>query len=219
MKLSPELTREQLRLLTDAELRRRMLAATPLNLPFMALTALLYMFMPGALLGAMAGGLSVLVLAAVAAWLWLWGTPASLDSFLWFWLTWSGVSWLVAAVLSCVSGVQEYGRRRVYLAATECYSAELKPGGNLILTAEEAQEREVVVQVPEQGVYVLVCRVDDCEATVWLDADRRACMEEMEQVPGLRTELRQAFRLEAGYHVLRIKAVFPKPHSLLVMLR
>ena len=219
MKLHPHLTREQLQQLVDKERLHRLLASTPLNLPAVALYALLYMFMPAALLGPFAGLLGTLVLAAVAAWLWLWGTPDALDSFLWFWLAWGALSWFISIIHSCVSGVLEYRLHCRYLTAVNLYAADLKPGMDMELAGAEVQNQELTVQVPQRGVYVLVCRVDECASSVSMQADERACLVEVEQVPGLRTELRMAFRLEPGYHQLRFSCYCPEGLPIRVLLR
>ena len=83
----------------------------------------------------------------------------------------------------------------------------------------DAETHEVVVQVAQRGVYVLMCRVEDSEASVQWQADERACLTEMECVPGLRSELRMAFRLEAGYHRLAVRGYCTVASRMLVMLR
>ena len=87
------------------------------------------------------------------------------------------------------------------------------------MSVDKEVDRELVVQVPQRGVYVLVCRVDDCEGTVLPHADERACLVEKDEVPGLRTELRMAFRLEAGYHRLAVRGYCTVAARMLVMLR
>lgn len=205
MNLKPDLTRKQLQQLLDKELLRQLLACTPLNLPRVFLFALLYTLMPGAVLGPTLGLLGTVVLAAVAAYLWLWSTPAALDSFLVFWLLWSCCSFVLSWCIQLAGGVLQFVRKRRYLAPAEATTADLKPGEAIDLPWTDAEAHEVVVQVAQRGVYVLMCRVEDSEASVQWQADERACLTEMECVPGLRSELRMAFRLEAGYHRLAWK--------------
>lgn len=90
-----------------------LLACTPLNLPRVFLYALYFTLMPVAVLGPAAGVAGTAVLAGVAAYLWLWGTPAALDSFLWFWLVWSLVDWVFYLLFRLVLGIWEYRRARV----------------------------------------------------------------------------------------------------------
>lgn len=204
MKLKPDLTRDQLQQLTDRELLCQLLASTPLNLPRVFLFALLNLLMPCAVLGSTLGLLGTVGMAAVLAYLWLWGTPEAMNAFLGFWLLWSCLALVLALLLQLVSGVRRYVRGRRYLAAEDAFSAELKPGTCLELPVGEEVDLEWVVQVPQRGVYVLVCRVDDYEGAALLHGDDRACLVEKDEVPGLRTELRMAFRLETGYHRLGV---------------
>ena len=206
MKLSPELTRDQLKQLTDKELLCQLLAETPLNLPRVFLLALLYTLMPCAVLGARLGVLGTALMAAVAAYLWLWGTPAELDSFLVFWLIWSCVDWCLTRLVQLVAGIRRYVRVVRFIPAGEDAEPDMQPGGHMELPAAEVHEQEIVVKVPESGVYVLLCRVDDSPAPVTMQADSRACLVEHDEVPGLRTELRAAFRLSAGCHRLRVSS-------------
>ena len=219
MKLKPDLTRKQLQQLTDRELLCHLLASTPLNLPLVFLSALLYMLMPCAVLGSSLGLLGTVGMAAVLAYLWLWGTPEAMNVFLGFWMLWSCLALVLALLLQLVGGVRRYVRGRRYLAAEEAFSAELKPGVCLELPVSEEVDLEWVVQVPQRGVYVLVCRVDDCEGAVLLHGDDRACLVEKDEVPGLRTELRMAFRLEAGYHRLAVHGYCTVATQLKVLLR
>ena len=219
MKLKPDLTRDQLRRLTDRELLCNLLASTPLNLPQVFLFALLYTLMPCAVLGNTLGLLGTVGMSAVLAYLWLWGTPEAMNAFLGFWLLWSCLALVLALLLQFVGGVRRYVRGRRYLAAEEAFSAELKPGTCLELSLGEEVGFEWVVQVPQRGVYVLVCRVDDCEGAVMLHGDDRACLVEKDEVPGLRTELRMAFRLEAGYHRLGVNGYGTVASQMQVLLR
>ena len=219
MKLKPDLTQEQLQQLTDKELLGQLLASTPLNLPMVFLVALLYLLMPCAVLGSTLGLLGTVGMAAVLAYLWLWGTPEAMNAFLGFWVLWSCLALVLALLLQLVGGVRRYVRGRRYLAAEEAFSAELKPGVCLELPVGEEVDLEWVVQVPQRGVYVLVCRVDDCEGAVLLSGDERACLVEKDEVPGLRTELRMAFRLEAGYHRLGVHGYCTVATQLKVLLR
>ena len=219
MKLKPDLTRDQLLQLTDKELLCHLLACTPLNLPRVFLFALLYTLMPCAVLGSTLGLLGTVGMAAVLAYLWLWGTPESMNIFLGFWLVWSCLALVLALLLQFAAGMRRYMHGRQYLAAEEAFSAELKPGGILELPVSEEVDLEWVVQVPQRGVYVLVCRVDDCEGAVLLHVDDRACLVEKDEVPGLRTELRMAFRLEAGYHRLAVHGYCTVATKMQVQLR
>ena len=219
MKLKPDLTRDQLQRLTDRELLCNLLASTPLNLPQVFLFALLYTLMPCAVLGNTLGLLGTVGMSAVLAYLWLWGTPEAMNAFLWFWLLWSCLALVLALLLQLVGGVRRYVRGRRYLAAEEAFSAELKPGTCLELSLGEEVGFEWVVQVPQRGVYVLVCRVDDCEGAVMLHGDDRACLVEKDEGPGLRTELRMAFRLEAGYHRLGVNGYCTVTSQMQVLLR
>lgn len=219
MKLKPDLTRDQLLQLTDKELLCHLLASTPLNLPRVFLFALLYTLMPCAVLGSTLGLLGTVGMAAVLAYLWLWGTPESMNIFLGFWLVWSCLALVLALLLQFAAGMRRYMHGRQYLAAEEAFSAELKPGGSLELPVSEEVDLEWVVQVPQSGVYVLVCRVDDCEGAVLLHVDDRACLVEKDEVPGLRTELRMAFRLEAGYHRLAVHGYCTVATKMQVQLR
>ena len=219
MKLKPDLTRDQLQQLTDRELLWQLLASTPLNLPRVFLFALLYMLMPCAVLGSPLGLLGTVGMSAVLAYLWLWGTPEAMTAFLGFWMLWSCLALVLALLLQLVGGVRRYVRGRRYLVAEEAFSAELKPGACLELPVDEEVSLELVVQVPQRGVYVLVCRVDDCEGAVMLHGDDRACLVEKDEVPGLRTELRMAFRLEAGYHRLGVNGYCTVATQLQVLLR
>ncbi len=219
MKLKPDLTRDQLQQLTDRELLCQLLACTPLNLPRVFLFALLYMLMPCAVLGSPLGVLGTIGMSAVLAYLWLWGTPEAMNAFLGFWMLWSCLALVLALLFQLVGGVRQYVRGRRYLAAEEAYSAELKPGACLALSVGEELDLEFVVQVPQRGVYVLVCRVDDYEGAALLHSDDRACLVEKDDVPGLRTELRMAFRLEAGYHRLGVNGYCTVATQMQVLLR
>ncbi len=219
MKLKPDLTRDQLQQLTDRELLCRLLASTPLNLPRVFLFALLYTLMPCAVLGSTLGLLGTVGLAAVLAYLWLWGTPEAMKVFLGFWTVWACLALVLALLLQLTGGVRQYVRGKRYLPAAEAFSAELKPGACLELPVGEEVDLEWVVQVPQRGVYVLVCRVDDCEGAVLLHGDDRACLVEMDEVPGLRTELRMAFRLEAGCHRLGVHGYCTVAAQMQVLLR
>ena len=219
MKLKPDLTRDQLQQLTDRELLCHLLASTPLNLPRVFLLALIYMLMPCAVLGSALGLLGTVGMAAVLAYLWLWGTPESMNIFLGFWLVWSCLALVLALLLQFAAGVRRYVRGRRYLAAEEAFSAELKPGSCLELPVGEEVDLELVVQVPQRGVYVLVCRVDDYEGAALLHGDDRACLVEKDEVPGLRTELRMAFRLETGYHRLSVNGYCTVATKMKVLLR
>ena len=219
MKLKPDLTRDQLQQLTDRELLWQLLASTPLNLPRGFLFALLYTLMPCAVLGRTLGLLGTVGMSAVLGYLWLWGTPEAMTVFLGFWTVWSCLALVLALLLQLVGGVRRYVHGRRYLVAVEASSAELKPGSSLELPIGEEISLELVVQVPQRGVYVLVCRVDDCEGAVLLHGDGRACLVEMEEVPGLRTELRMAFRLEAGYHRLDVNGYCTFASLMQVLLR
>ena len=79
----------------DKELLRNLLANTPLNLPRVFVYALYFIFMPAAILGPVLGVIGTALLAGVAAYLWLWGEPGSMDAFLWFWLIWAVVDWVL----------------------------------------------------------------------------------------------------------------------------
>ena len=219
MKLKPDLTRDQLRRLTDRELLCNLLASTPLNLPQVFLFALLYTLMPCAVLGNTLGLLGTVGMSAVLAYLWLWGTPEAMNTFIGFWLVWSCLALVLALLLQLAGGVRRYVRGRRYLVAEEEFSAELKPGACLELSVADEVDLEWVVQVPQSGVYVLVCRVDDCEGAVLLHGDDRACLVEKDEVPGLRTELRMAFRLEAGYHRLGVDGYCTVASQMQVLLR
>ena len=219
MKLKPDLTRDQLRRLTDRELLCNLLASTPLNLPQVFLFALLYTLMPCAVLGNTLGLLGTVGMSAVLAYLWLWGTPEAMNTFIGFWLVWSCLALVLALLLQLAGGVRRYVRGRRYLVAEEEFSAELKPGACLELSVADEVDLEWVVPVPQSGVYVLVCRVDDCEGAVLLHGDDRACLVEKDEVPGLRTELRMAFRLEAGYHRLGVDGYCTVASQMQVLLR
>lgn len=219
MKLDPKLNRTQLQALSNKALLQELLANTPLNLPRVFLLALLYILMPCAVLGSRLGVLGTAVMAAVAAYLWLWGAPAELDSYLVFWLVWSCVDLLIVLLVQLVGGLRQYRAKKQYLPAEDRDSVDLRPGESMEWQPAENPSREIVARVPEQGVYVLVCRVDDCPDSVMLQADARACIEEQETVPGLRTELRAAFRLEAGSHRLQVKAQVPESFHVDLFLR
>lgn len=219
MKLDPKLNRTQLQQFSNKSLLLELLANTPLNLPRVFLLALLYILMPCAVLGSRLGVLGTAVMAAVAAYLWLWGTPAELDSYLVFWLVWSCVDLLIVLLVQLVGAFRQYGRKMQYLPAENREPVDLQPGESMEWQPAENPSREIVVRVPEQGVYVLVCRVDDYPDSVMLQADARACIEEQETVPGLRTELRAAFRLEAGSHRLQVKAQVPESFHVDLFLR
>lgn len=104
MKLKPDLTRDQLQRLTDRELLGQLLASTPLNLPRVFLFALLYLLMPCAVLGSALGLLGTVGMAAVLAYLWLWGTPEAMNAFLGFWVLWSSLALVLACCFSWLAG-------------------------------------------------------------------------------------------------------------------
>ena len=205
MKIPQAKTQKELMQLTSRELRRKLLESTPLNLPAAVLYALCFTLMPGAVLGAWLGMLSTTVLAGVAAYFWLWGEPAALDAFLWFWLVWALVDWVVIMLLRLVVGVRVFSRDKAFLAPdADAGVVELQPGGCMECELVENEERELVVQVPERGAYALTLKALDVDAPVKLSFDGDACLEESECVPGLVNTLHAVYRLEAGCHCLGV---------------
>ena len=207
MKLDAVQTREQLQQLTDKELLWNLLASTPLNLPRVIVYALYFIFMPAAILGPVLGVIGTAVLAGVAAYLWLWGAPGSLDAFLWFWLIWAVVDWVLLLLFRLVMGIWEYCQFRKYLLPEEdADAADLLPGQSLTwdFGQGENHKQTLVVQVKKQGVYVLRVKVQDADSRVDVAFDACACMTERELVPGLVNAACAAYRLEPGLHRLAV---------------
>ncbi len=205
MKLTQARTQDELMQLTNRKLRRSLLESTPLNLPAAFLYALCFTLMPGAVLGGRLGMVSTAVLAGVAAYLWLWGEPSALDSFLWFWLVWALVDWVVIMLLRSLVGVRDFFRgRSFWQPEEELGPVDLQPGGSreYELAKGGSRKLDLVVQVPVQGVYVLDVKADDVESRLDISFDDDPCMEESEHVPGLVNAACAAYRLEAGCHCL-----------------
>ena len=207
MKLDEARTRDQLQQLTDKELLRNLLANTPLNLPRVFVYALYFIFMPAAILGPVLGVIGTALLAGVAAYLWLWGEPGSMDAFLWFWLIWAVVDWVLLILFRLVMGIWEYRQFRKYLLPDDDACApDLHPGQSRIWDFEqgENQKKSLVVQVQKQGIYVLSAKVQDADSRVDVTFDACACMTERELVPGLVNAAAAAYRLEPGCHRLAV---------------
>lgn len=222
MKLDSAITRDDLRLLVEKHLRQRLLASSFLNLPRVALYALYFVFMPAAILGALPGVLGTAVLAAVAAYKWLWGEPQSFQTFMWFWLIWAVVDWVLLVLFRTVVGLWEYRVFRSWLPEEDLPGTpDLRPGGVLKLEFGAGEEREVplVVEVPEQAVYVLALKVEQEDASVELGLEDTACMVEYEHVPGLVQSCRAAYRLSAGRHALSFRVQSCTDSCLVVSLR
>lgn len=205
MKLNHARTQDERMRLTDNELRRNLFACSPLNLPRMALYALYFVLLPAAILGPLLGIAGTAVLASVAAYLWLWGTPHALDSYLWFWLAWALVDWVLLLLFRFGMAVWEYRQFKAFLPAEETAAADLHPGSGMTLELGENQQYPLVVQVPACGVYVLKVTVADADSRVVLCFDGCACMEEHEVVPGLAHSHAAAYRLEPGCHRLCVQ--------------
>ena len=205
MKLDHARTQDERLRLTDNELRRNLFACSPLNLPRVALYALYFVLVPAAILGPLPGIVGTAVLAAVAAYLWLWSTPQALDSFLWFWLVWALVDWGLLLLFRFVVALCRFRQFQVFLPAEETVAADLHPGSSLSLELEENLLHPLVVQVPARGVYVLRVTVADADSRVALCFDGSACMEEHEVVPGLAHAHAAAYRLEPGCHRLSVQ--------------
>ena len=206
MKLNDARTQEELQQLVDKTLLRNLLACSPLNLPRVFLYALYFTFMPAAILGPVLGIAGTAVLAGVAGYLWLWGSPQSLDSFLWFWLVWALVDWVLLLLFRLVMGVWEYRQFKAFLKDDEAAAPDLKPGDRLHRALEKGESHKlcIVVQVPRRGVYVLNVAVEDGSSQVFVSFDGCACMEEHECVPGLVNAHTAAYRLEPGCHRLSV---------------
>ena len=205
MKLTAARTQDELQRIVGKELLRRLLADSPLNLPRVFLYALSFIFMPGGILGPMLGAVSTAVRAAIAAWLWLWGEPQALDSFLWFWLIWAVVDLVLLLLIRLVVGICQYRQGKVYQPAEESsVEVQLQPGERLVLdmAKDEESNPHVVVQVAEQGIYVLTLKVEDEDADVDLRIEGSSCLEEQERVPGLVHVCCAAYRLAPGKHTL-----------------
>ena len=222
MKLTAARTQDELQRIVDKELLRRLLADSPLNLPRVFLYALSFIFMPGGILGPMLGAVSTAVMAAIAAWLWLWGEPQALDSFLWFWLIWAMVDLVLLLLIRLVVGICQYRQGKVHLPAEETTAeVQLQPGGRLVLdlAKEEESNPHVVVQVAGQGIYVLTLKVEDEDADVDLLVEGSPCLEEQERVPGLVHVCRAAYRLAPGRHTLSFHVQSRTASRLVVSLR
>ena len=207
MKLDEARTRDQLQQLTDKELLRNLLSNTPLNLPRIFVYALYFIFMPAAILGPVLGIAGTALLAGVAAYLWLWGEPGCMDAFLWFWLIWAVVDWVLLILFRLVMGIWEYRQFKAYLQPdADCGGPELRPGGQVDCALEQGEnhKKELVVQVPQRGVYVLRVKVAEADSRVDVCFDACACMTERELVPGLVNAACAAYRLEPGCHRLAV---------------
>ena len=205
MRLTSATTQEELQRLVDKELMHRLLADSPLNLPRVFVYALYFTFMPGGIIGSVPGMVSTVIMAAVAAWLWLWGAPQSLDAFLWFWIIWVLVDLLLVLAFRLVMGIWEFRCGRRYLPAENAAGEpDLRAGDQLVLDFAEGENGKpgVMVQVPDQGVYVLTIKVVSEDSSVDLRLGRDTCLEEQELVPGLVHICRAAYRLSPGRHTL-----------------
>jgi hypothetical protein len=204
MRLTSATTQEELQRLVDKELMHRLLADSPLNLPRVFVYALYFTFMPGGIIGSVPGMVSTVIMAAVAAWLWLWSTPESSNVFLLFWLGWASLALLVALLWQLIVGVRRYMRGRAFLQPGECRAASLKPGERTEISGDEEDGYACLVQVHERGIYVLSLSVQNADSRVALSFDDNACMVEYEFVPGLVNAACAAYRLESGCHRLAI---------------
>lgn len=206
MKLDQARTQDELVQLTDHELRRNLLAASPLNLPRVFLYALYFVLLPAAVLGPVVGIAGTAVLAGVAAYLWLWSTPQALDSFLWFWIIWAAVDWILLLGFRLLAGVWQYLQFKSFLHPEEAGVADLQPGGHVTHELEPGDNFQLplVVQAPRRQVCVLKVQVEDGNSRIGVGFDGCACMEEHEVVPGLVNTHAAAYRLEPGCHRLTL---------------
>lgn len=205
MNLTSATTQDERKRLVDKVLLQRLLMESPLNLPRVFVYALYFTFMPGGIIGPVPGMVSTVIMAAIAAWLWLWGAPRSLDTFLWFWLIWVLVDLLLVLVFRLVMGIWEFRCGRRYLPAEDAAGEpDLRTGDQLMLDFAKGENGKpgVVVQVPEQGVYVLTLKVVSEDSSVDLRFSGATCLEEQEMVPGLVHICRAAYRLSPGRHTL-----------------
>lgn len=191
---------------TNQALLRALLAGSPLNIGMVGIWMLVYIFMPTAIFGPALGLLGTVALAAVAAYLWLWGTPEALNLYLSLWLAWSAVDVLVSVLIGFVSAVLRFRKGCAFWVPSADEPAELTPGAEIQLEFAQGEScsREVVVRVPRRGVYVFSSHVlgEDVKACVQLDD--RACMAESEYIPALVNAEYAAYRLESGCHRLTV---------------
>ena len=212
MKLDHARTQEERLHLTSAELRRNLFASSPLNLPRVFLYALYFVLMPAAILGPVLGVAGTAVLAAVAAYLWLWSAPQALDSFLWFWLAWALVDWGLLLLFRLMMGVRAYRQTRAFLLPEEAAHVDLRPGDKMEFECVDEAGQALVVQMPSRGVYVLVVKVEAGDSRSSVCFDGCACMEEHEVVPGWAHTHAAAYRLEPGCHRLKVQVQGPPAH-------
>lgn len=206
MKLDQARTQDELIQLTDKELRRNLLADSPLNLPRMFLYALYFVLLPAAVLGPVVGIAGTAVLAGVAAYLWLWSTPEALNSFLWFWILWAAVDWVLLLVFRLLVGLWQYRQFKSFLQPEEAETADLQLGEHVTQELEpgESFKLPLMVQVPRRQVCVLKVLVEDGNSRIGVSFDGCACMEEHKVVPGLVNAHAAAYRLEPGFHRLTL---------------
>ncbi len=206
MKLTAARTQDELMQCTNQALRQGLLAGSPLNIAMVGIWVLVYLFMPAAILGSVMGVLGTVVLAAVAAYLWMWSSPEALDAYLCIWLVWSVLDVLVSVLVSFVFAVIRYRRGCAFISSSDDEPAELTPGAQVELHFGEGEScsREIVVQVPTRGVYVFSSHVQGEDEKAEVQLDERACMSESEHIPALVAADYAAYRLEAGCHRLRV---------------
>lgn len=191
---------------TNQALRRALWAGSPLNVAMVGIWVLVYIFMPTAIFGSGMGILGTIVLASVAAYLWIWSTPEALNLYLGIWLAWSVLDVLVTMAGSLVFAVQRYRRGSAFIQPSHDEPVELPPGAQVELPFEagESCSRVIVVHAPSRGVYVFSSHVLGEEAKADVQLDERACMTESEHVPALVSADYAAYRLEPGCHRLRL---------------
>ena len=191
---------------TNQALRQGLLAGSPLNIAMVGIWVLVYLFMPAAILGPVMGVLGTVVLAAVAAYLWMWSSPEALDAYLCIWLVWSVLDVLVSVLVSFVVAVLRYRKGSTFISPSADEPAELLPGEQMELPFEEGEScsRAIVVQVPRRGVYVLSSHVQGEDEKAEVQLDERSCMAEVEHIPALVTADYAAYRLEPGCHRLSV---------------
>ena len=206
MKLTAARTQDELMQCTNEALLHALWAGSPLNIGMVGIWVLMYIFMPAAIFGPGLGMLGTVVLAAVAAYLWMWSTPEALNLYLSLWLAWSAVDVLVSVLVGFVSAVLRFRKGRSFIAPSNDEPAELTPGAEIQLEFAQGEScsREMVVRVPARGVYVLSSHVQGEDEKACVHFDDRACMVESEHIPALVTAEYAAYRLEPGCHRLRI---------------
>ena len=191
---------------TNQALRRALWAGSPLNVAMVGIWVLVYIFMPAAIFGSGMGILGTIVLASVAAYLWIWSTPEALNLYLCIWLAWSVLDVLVTMAGRLFFAVLRYRKGSAFLQPSHDEPVELPPGAQVELPFGEGEScsRVIVVHAPSRGVYVFSSHVLGEESKADVQLDERACLAESEHVPALVSADYAAYRLEPGCHRLRV---------------